>query len=41
MKILWKIQTDNMVVANELDILIVDRQKKKVAEVDVTSPNDS
>ncbi|XP_076740510.1 uncharacterized protein LOC143418686 [Maylandia zebra] len=42
-KILWdfQIQTDKMVVANQPDIVVVDKQKKTAVVIDVAVPNDS
>ncbi len=42
-KILWdfQIQTDKMLVANQMDIVVVDRQWKKAAVMDVAIPSDS
>uniref|UniRef100_A0A669EZW7 Reverse transcriptase domain-containing protein n=1 Tax=Oreochromis niloticus TaxID=8128 RepID=A0A669EZW7_ORENI len=42
-KILWdfQMQTDKMVVANQPDIVVVDKQKKTAVVIDVAVPNDS
>ena len=42
-KSLWdfQIQTDNMMMANQPDILVVDKRDKKAGVVDVTIPRDS
>ena len=42
-KILWdfQIQTDKMVVANQLDFVVVDKRDKKAVVVDVAIPRDS
>ena len=37
----FQIQTDRIVVANQLDIMVVDTQEKKAAGVDVPIPSDS
>lgn len=42
-KILWdlKIQTDKLVVANQPDIFVLDKQNKTAVVTDVTVPSDS
>ncbi|TWW73485.1 hypothetical protein D4764_15G0008790 [Takifugu flavidus] len=42
-KILWdfQIQTDKMVVANQPDIVVVDKHRKTVVVIDVAIPSDS
>ncbi|TWW66946.1 hypothetical protein D4764_20G0009780 [Takifugu flavidus] len=42
-KILWdfQIQTDKMVVANQPDIVVVDKHQKRVVVIDVAIPSDS
>ncbi|KAF1377421.1 hypothetical protein PFLUV_G00200640 [Perca fluviatilis] len=42
-KILWdfQIRTDKMMMANQPDILVVDKQLKKVVVIDVAIPSDS
>ncbi|MDG2555549.1 hypothetical protein P7M41_26505, partial [Vibrio parahaemolyticus] len=39
-KILWdfQIQTDKLVMANQLDIMLVDKQQKKAVVIDVAIP---
>ena len=41
--VLWdfQIQTDTIVFSNQLDILVVEKQDKKVVVVDVTNPSES
>ena len=42
-KILWdfQIQTDKMVMANQPDIVIIDKQQRKAVVIDVAIPSDS
>ena len=42
-KILWdfKIQTDKLVMANQPDIVVVDKHRKRAAVIDVAIPSDS
>ncbi len=42
-KILWdfQVQTDEMVVANQPNIVIVDKQQKKAVVINVVIPSDS
>nr|XP_033500547.1 ornithine decarboxylase-like [Epinephelus lanceolatus] len=42
-KILWdfQIQTDKQVMANQLDMVLIDQQKKKAVVIDVAIPNDT